>query len=233
MASTKTMQDSIRSFEQKVMNRSVMDLLCFDGLADYMLECCNAEAKANTLSFLSFLPLFIANLLISGPSRLGFLLGAIAIFMHQILDIANKKQAYRLQSFSFGTYYFDHTCDSVSCLLIVYLMGKLLAIPGNWIWLGLFFFAVLPFYLHHLTMYYGEYMCFQAISPVTEGIHSVSQNIYRAPSARIAVHCWSHRAHYLSTGGRRQLSSQSFGDVATWAVAFGFCCHRYKVNHQF
>lgn len=107
----------------------------------------------------------------SGPSRFGFALTAVSLLLHQILDIANKKQAYRLQTFSFGTYYFDHTCDTFSIMLIVYIVGTLFQVPHNWLWLGVFVFAILPFYLHHLTMYYTEYMCFPAISPVTEGTH--------------------------------------------------------------
>lgn len=146
-----------------------MDLMCFQGLADYLLECCSAEAKANTLSLCSFLPIFITSILVSGPSRIGFLITAVSLFLHQILDIANKKQAYRLQTFSFGTYYFDHMCDTFSCLLIVYIMGTLFSISHNWLWLLIFLFGILPFYVHHLTMYYTEYMCFPSISPVTEG----------------------------------------------------------------
>lgn len=90
--------------------------------------------------------------------------------LQQILDLANKKQAHRLNSFSFGTFYFDHTCDSYSVICIVYIMGRLLMIPNNWIWLCLFVFGVLPFYVAHLGMYYGEYMKFAAISPVSEGM---------------------------------------------------------------
>lgn len=137
------------------MNRSMTDLLVFDGLADYLLECCSAEAKANTLSLCSLLPLIVTAILVSGPSRTAFLLVGISILLHQILDIANKKQAYRLQTFSFGTYYFDHMCDSISCLLIVYLMGTLLMLPNNWLWFCIFCFGILPFYVHHLTMYYS------------------------------------------------------------------------------
>jgi hypothetical protein len=102
----------------------------------------------------SFLPIFITSIFISGPTRLWFLLTAISLLLHQIFDIANKKQAYRLQSFSFGTYYFDHTCDTFSSMLIVYIMGTLFQIQNNWIWLFIFIFSILPFYVHHLTMYY-------------------------------------------------------------------------------
>ena len=149
------------------MNRSVADLLCFEGLADYLLEFFSADVKANTFSLFSFLPILLVSIFISGTSRLAFALTGISLFLHQILDIANKKQAYRLQTFSFGTYYFDHMCDSFSAILIVYILGTLFEIPHNWIWLGIFAFALLPFYVHHLTMYYTEYMCFPAISPAT------------------------------------------------------------------
>lgn len=62
------------------------------------------------------------------------------------------------------------TCDSYSVICIVYIMGRLLMIPNNWIWLCLFVFGVLPFYIAHLGMYYGEYMRFAVISPVSEGM---------------------------------------------------------------
>lgn len=143
--------------------------MCFQGLADYLLECCSAQAKANTLSLFSFLPILLTSIFISGPSRLWFILSCVSLLLHQILDIANKKQAYRLQSFSFGTYYFDHMCDTFSAMLIVYIMGTLFQVPHNWLWLCVFLFAILPFYIHHLTMYYNEYMCFPTISPATEG----------------------------------------------------------------
>jgi hypothetical protein len=123
----------------------------------------------------SFLPIFITSIFITGPTRLWFLLTAISLLLHQIFDIANKKQAYRLQSFSFGTYYFDHTCDTFSSMLIVYIMGTLFQIQHNWIWLLIFIFSILPFYVHHLTMYYTEYMCFPSISPVTEGNYLLSK----------------------------------------------------------
>lgn len=83
------------------------------------------------------------------------MLAAVAFFLHQILDIANKKQAYRLSLFSFGTYYVDHIYDSYSCILIVHIVGTLLNINYNWIWFSIFAFAILPFYTHHLTMYYN------------------------------------------------------------------------------
>ncbi len=35
-------KDAIKNFEQKIMNRSLTDLMVFDGLADYLLECCSA-----------------------------------------------------------------------------------------------------------------------------------------------------------------------------------------------
>jgi hypothetical protein len=166
-------KDAIRNFEQKIINKSVMDLLCFDGLADYLLECCSAEAKANTLSLCSLLPVLITAIVVSGPTRIGFLMAAISFLLHQILDIANKKQAYRLQTFSFGTFYFDHMCDTFSCMLIVYIVGTLFKISSNWLWLLIFVFAILPFYIHHLAMYYTEYMCFPSISPVSEGTLSL------------------------------------------------------------
>ena len=152
----------------------MMDLLVFDGLADYILECCSAEAKANTLSFFSYLPLLVTSIFISGPTRLWFLAALVSILLHQILDIANKKQAIRLQTFSFGTYYFDHMCDSFSIISIVYIMGTLFQLPFNWLWLCIYIFALLPFYIHHLTMYYSEYMTFPLISAVSEGTPSLT-----------------------------------------------------------
>lgn len=154
------------------MNRSMTDLLVFDWLADYLLECCSAEAKANTLSLFSLLPLLLTSFFITGPSRFWFLIAGISILLHQILDIANKKQAYRLSTFSFGTYYFDHMCDSVSCMSIVYIIGTLFELSNSWLWLCIFCFGMLPFYVHHLAMYYSEYMFFPLISPASEGNNS-------------------------------------------------------------
>jgi hypothetical protein len=181
-------KDAIRNFEQKIINKSVMDLLCFDGLADYLLECCSAEAKANTLSLCSLLPVLITAIIVSGPTRIGFLIAAISFLLHQILDIANKKQAYRLQTFSFGTFYFDHMCDTFSCMLIVYIVGTLFKISFNWLWLLIFVFAILPFYIHHLAMYYTEYMCFPSISPVSEGTYSL---IFRITHSLNSLSHWS------------------------------------------
>lgn len=104
------------------------------------------------------------------PSRIYFFLTLIALICQQILDIANKKQAYRLQSFSFGTYYFDHLCDSFSVIFIIYNMGRLLSLSNNSIWYCIFAFGILPFYIYHLGMYYGDYMYFGALSPVSEGL---------------------------------------------------------------
>jgi len=39
-------------------------------------------------------------------------------------------------------------------MLIVYIIGTLFEISHNWLWLFIFLFAILPFYVHHLTMYY-------------------------------------------------------------------------------
>lgn len=119
----------------------------------------------------SVIPLLVVTFLIpTEPSIIHYILAFVALVLQQILDIANKKQAHRLSSFSFGTFYFDHTCDSYSVICIVYIMGRLLMIPNNWIWLCLFVFGVLPFYIAHLGMYYGEYMRFAVISPVSEGM---------------------------------------------------------------
>ena len=98
------------------------------------------------------------------------MLGFIAILLQQILDIVNKKQAYRLQTFSFGTFFFDHICDSFSIICIVYIIGRLLLIPNNWLWVCVYTFGILPFYISHLSMYYGEYMKFPYISPASEGL---------------------------------------------------------------
>lgn len=49
-------------------------------------------------------------------------------------------------------------------------MGRLLSISNNWLWLCIWVFGVLPFYVAHLNMYYGEYMNFPALSPVSEGL---------------------------------------------------------------
>jgi len=124
--SEQTRNTKIKSFEQKVLNSSVTDLLFYDKLADYLLECCNSEAKPNTLSLFSFIPLFILAFIVHGPSTLSFLLTIIAILLHQLFDIANKKQAYRLSSFSLATYYIDHLFDALSAVFLVLTIGTLL-----------------------------------------------------------------------------------------------------------
>ena len=164
-------KSSIRNFEMKLINRSLLDLKLMDTLADRFLACCSPEIKANTLSLLSVLPLIIVTFFISKqPKSVHYVLAFIAIFLQHILDLANKKQAYRLQTFSFGTFFFDHICDSFSIMSVVFIMGRLLSIPNNWLWLCAFVFAVLPFYISHLNMYYGQYMNFPALSPVSEGV---------------------------------------------------------------
>ena len=121
-----TRNTKIKSFEQKVLNSSVTDLLFYDKLADYLLECCNSEAKPNTLSLFSFIPLFILAFIAHGPSTLSFVLTIVAILLHQLFDIANKKQAYRLSSFSLATYYIDHLFDALSAVFLVLTIGTLL-----------------------------------------------------------------------------------------------------------
>jgi hypothetical protein len=45
---------------------------------------------------LSVIPLIIAFCVVTPGASLGYFLLIAAIFIHQVLDIANKKQAYRL-----------------------------------------------------------------------------------------------------------------------------------------
>jgi hypothetical protein len=142
----------IKTFEQKMLNQSLLDIRFYDKLADYLLECCHAEAKPNTLSLFSFVPLFVLSFLAT-PSTPGFLLAIPALLVHQILDIANKKQAYRLSKFSLATYYIDHLFDSLSCAYLVYIVSQLLSLSGPATLTAVFFFGLLPFYTHHLAMY--------------------------------------------------------------------------------
>ncbi len=116
----------IKNFEQKVLNQSFLDIRFYDRLADYLLECCHAEAKPNTLSLFSFLPLFILSFIVTGPSTIFFLLTIISIFIHQLLDIANKKQAFRLSQFTLAVYYIDHIFDALSCTCIILVICRLL-----------------------------------------------------------------------------------------------------------
>lgn len=157
----------IKSFEQKILNRSITDLLCYDRLADYMLDCCNSEAKPNTLSLFSFLPLFVLAFLVRGPSTLSFLLTIFGILLHQLFDIANKKQAYRLSSFSLSTYYIDHLFDSLSASFLTLTISALMQLDSSATLTAVFFFAILPFYTHHLAMYNSEYFTFSALSPTS------------------------------------------------------------------
>ena len=143
----------IKNFEQKIINQSLLDIMFYDKLADYLLECCHAEAKPNTLSLFSFLPLFLLTFAIQEPSRIGFLLTIIGLLVHMLLDIANKKQAFRLSKFSLATYYIDHIFDALSCTCIVLIFSRLLDLSAGSTLTAIFFFGMLPFYTHHLTMY--------------------------------------------------------------------------------
>ena len=83
----------------------------------------------NTLKLLrkiSFLPLFILSFIVTGPSTIFFLLTIISIFIHQLLDIANKKQAFRLSQFTLAVYYIDHIFDALSCTCIILVICRLL-----------------------------------------------------------------------------------------------------------
>ena len=93
-----------------------------------------------------------------GPTILGFGLTGLVLLIHQIMDIANKKQAYRLYKFSLGTFYIDHIYDSMSCPLIVYIITSLMEFEETNKWLCIFLFGFLPFYLAHVSMYYTGYM---------------------------------------------------------------------------
>lgn len=148
-------------------------MLFYDKLADYLLDCCNSNAKPNTLSFYSFLPLFILAFIVQGPTTFAFLATIFGILLHQLFDIANKKQAYRLSSFSLSTFYVDHLFDSLSATFLVYIISCLLELSASSILTAVFFFGILPFYIHHLVMYNNEYFTFPLFSPPTEGIFSL------------------------------------------------------------
>lgn len=178
MSSSQLRKQKIKGFEQKILNQSLCDIRFYDKLADYLLECCHAEAKPNTLSFFSFFPLFILSFIATGPSTASFLLTIFCLLIHQILDIANKKQAYRLSKFSLATYFIDHLFDSLSCCYIVFIISRLLSLNGQSILSAVFFFGMLPFYLHHLAMYNNDYMVFPIVSPTTEGILQIRQALY-------------------------------------------------------
>lgn len=137
----------IKTFEPKVINSSLLDLKFYDKLADYLLECCHAEAKPNTLSLFSFLPLFILSLTVSGPTQTAFIFTILCIFIHQLLDIANKKQAYRLSSYTLGTFYTDHLFDSLSCTCLILVICRLLELSAGSTLTAIFFFGILPFSL--------------------------------------------------------------------------------------
>lgn len=157
----------LKGFEQQVVNRSFTDLLFYDTLADAVLECCNASVKPNTLSFLSFLPLFITSFIVDSPTTINFLLTLIAVLVHQLLDIANKKQAYRLSQFSFSTFYIDHLFDSLSCVSLTWIFSKLLSLTASSSLIAIFLFAMLPFYTMHLAMYNSDYLIFHKINPAS------------------------------------------------------------------
>lgn len=165
----------IKTFEQKVLNKSICDIKFYDKLADYLLEYCHAEAKPNTLSLFSFLPLFVLSLVVKGPSTINFLLTILFLFTHQLLDIANKKQAYRLSKFTLATFYIDHIFDALSCTCIVLIISRLLELSAAESLTAVYFFGMLPFYTHHLAMYNNEYMTFYTVSPNSEGNYDITK----------------------------------------------------------
>lgn len=163
-----------KGFEQRIINTSVTDLLFYDKLADKALECCPANIGPNLLSALSLLPVLLLALLAS-PQWYWYLLSVGGLLIHQVLDIANKKQAYRLSSFSLATYYLDHLADSLSCCSIVMLTCCLMGFSPESCLTCVFFFGMLPFYTHHLAMYNGDFLVFSLVSPNTEGTPSPIQ----------------------------------------------------------
>ena len=84
-------------------------------------------------------------------------------------------QAFRLERFSLATFYIDHLFDAVSCVSIVFAVGKLLDLSPGASLTAVFFFGMLPFYTHHLAMYCNDYMTFSRLSPTTEGTHPHTQ----------------------------------------------------------
>ena len=100
----------------------------------------------------------------------------MVLFIHQLSDIANKKQAYRLSKFNLGTYYIDHLFDAFSCPSIVLIVSKLMGLTPTSCMITVYFFGMLPFYTHHLAMYNNEYMTFFKISPPSEGKYHVIQD---------------------------------------------------------
>lgn len=71
------------------------------------------------------IPVIVCNMVIVPGEWWSYVFAIIAFVMHQVLDIANKKQAYRLSEFNLTTYYLDHLYDSISCVLIVDTTAKL------------------------------------------------------------------------------------------------------------
>ena len=75
---------------------------------------------------LSFLPICILSAFRLHGDRLWFVLALIALFVHQVMDIANKKQAYRLKEYNLKSFYIDHIYDSLSCGIIVGVIARLM-----------------------------------------------------------------------------------------------------------
>ena len=130
-----------------------------------MLECCSPEAKPNTISIFSLIPLLVANCVISPGEWWSFVVAILAIVMHQVFDIANKKQAYRLSEFNMIMYYLDHLYDSISGIQIVDMTAKLIQVDNGTRIACIFLFAMLPFYTHHLSMHASGYLTFYTFSP--------------------------------------------------------------------
>lgn len=97
------------------------------------------------------------------------LLVLVLLFLYQLLDNLNLKQALKQNGINLQTVYIDHICDSLSCSLIAMSMSHLLGLSVVQGWFVLLGFALVPYYVDHLAMYYSDKLEFEVVNPVDEG----------------------------------------------------------------
>jgi len=93
------------------------------------------------------------------------------LFLYQLLDNLNLKQALKHGGINLLTVYVDHVCDSLACSFIAMSFAQLLGLTALQGWFVLLGFSLVPYYVEHLRMYYSDKLEFEVVNPVDEGTH--------------------------------------------------------------
>jgi hypothetical protein len=97
----------------------------------------------------------------------------VLLFLYQLLDNLNLKQALKQGGINLLTVYVDHLCDSLACSLITLSFSHLLGLSSVQGWFVLLGFSLVPYYIDHLRMYYSDRLEFEVVNPVDEGTNFV------------------------------------------------------------